>query len=151
MTLRMLRDNLGVAAVAASMAVHAQLVFPAFAQTPPSVSKVASPPPAARVPYSNYAISKPCAGSATMPVWTRGTTVNIVWTGGPPGAVRVLLVDYCGWAVNSVIATATTNTHSCSYTIPNTLACGIYCVCVQNDTGPLTFWAYSCNVAITKP
>jgi len=112
----------------------------------PKGATVSAPPPA-----SNYSWKIPVQGMPKIPVWNRGQTYTLKWTGGPPGPVQIYLVNWCTWTSQMVIVASTPNSHSYSWTIPSNLPCGVFECYIQNANGPATNWSYSFNFAITKP
>ncbi|MBS1538318.1 MAG: hypothetical protein JST20_11285 [Bacteroidetes bacterium] len=104
-----------------------------------------------RAPSSNYTWTTPTAGMPMIPVWKQGQTVNLTWTGGPTGPVKLYLINWCTWTAQLVIAGSTPNTHSYSWTVPATLPCGVYECYIQNATGTPVAWTYSLNFAVTRP
>jgi hypothetical protein len=110
-----------------------------------------APLPAPKSAGAACSFTTPPNGMPTMPYWKRGSAVTIKWTiTGFTGPVKLSLVDYCSWTVQSIIVASTPNTGVYTWNIPNTIPCGIYEVYVQNATGSPVNWCYSANFAITK-
>lgn len=125
----------------------------AMAEMPaPTSNRNAAPKGAAttKAAASNYVWNTPVTGMPKIPVWTRGQTYNLTWTGGPVGPVKLYLINWCTWTTQIVIVASKPNTHSHVWTVPTTLPCGVYECYIQNAVGPPTNWSYSMNFAITK-
>lgn len=125
-----------------------------MAQMPAPTKTPTSAPPGAvqsMQPMSgNYVWTTPIMGMPTIPVWTRGSTYNLTWTGGPTGPVKIYVVNWCTWTAVLQLATSAPNSHTFSWTVPTSLLCGVYECYIQNANGAATNWTYSQNFAITR-